>query len=150
MQKQKRVNKTKEALVSEIQLTSDANRRRALIKDIIFPYLVEVNETIGYSKIFLQSFSGLMEGVFEQTRKTTTIGMIREKIVEKLKSIFTLSDADQKREYDRYVVLMDKLLEVSIQDLAYAAELPRYLDGYMTKDTNRQPINTVKIDELLG
>jgi hypothetical protein len=150
MSKPKRINKSQKQLVSEIQLTSDANRRRALIKDIIFPYLVDVNETIGYSKVFLQAVSGLIEGVFDGTRKTTTVGMIKDGLMTKLKSIFTLSDKEQKREYDRYVALLDKLTDISIQDFSYAAELPRYLDGYMTKDTNKQPIKTVKIDELLG
>ena len=60
----KRVNKSKKQIVSDIQLVQDADRRRALIKDVIFPYLVEMNESIGYSKVFLQAFSGLVNGVY--------------------------------------------------------------------------------------
>lgn len=143
-------NKNKKEIASEMMLARDAERRRGLIKDVIFPYLIEMNDSIGYSKIFLQSFSGLVEGVFDQTRKTTTIGEIREGLMFKLNSIFSLSDPIQKKEYDRYVSLIDKLLETSIQDLNYAAELPRYIDGYMTKSKEKEPISSIDIAAILG
>jgi hypothetical protein len=146
----KRVNKTKREIVSDMQLVTDANRRRALIKDILFPYLVELNESIGYSKIFLQAVSGLLEGVFEETRKTTTVGMMDDKVKAKLASIFTLSDPASKKEYDRYIALVDKLKDISIQDFSYAAELPRYIDGFTTKNHDKQPITNVDISGILG
>lgn len=150
MSKLKRVNKSKKEIVSDMQLVSDANRRRALIKDILFPYLLKMNDTVGYSKIFIQSFSGLLEGVFEESRKTTTVGMISDKVKNKLLSIFKISDPTQQKEYEKYLELVDNLKDVSIQDFSYAAEMPRFIDGYMTKDTNKQPISAVNIDELLG
>lgn len=150
MSKKLRVNKSKKEIVSDFHQIEDAKRRRALIKDVVFPYLVEMNDTIGYSKIFLQSFSGLLEGVLEESRKTITVGMIHDKVLNKLDSIFKTSNADQKKEYDRYLALACKLKDVSIQDFSYAAEMPRYMDGYMTKDTNKQPVSIINVDELLG
>ena len=146
----KRVNKTKKEIVSDMQLVNDANRRRALIKDVIFPYLLEVNETIGYTKIFLQAFSGLVEGVFDDTRKTTTIGHINQKIVEKLENVFNVKDPEQKKEYDRYITFLGKLNDISVNDLSYAAELPRYIDGFTTKNIGKESIKTVNVDEILG
>lgn len=145
-----RKNKSKKEIVSDIQLVQDADRRRALIRDIIFPYLIETGETIGYSKIFLQAFSGLVNGVFDDTRKTTTIGHLIPKLIEKLNGIFKIKDLEQKKEYDRYLKFINMLEHISIQDLTYAAELPRYIDGYNTKNVDKGLISSISIDEILG
>ncbi len=150
MPKPKRVNKKRAEIVSDVMAERDAARRRALISDTIFPYLVEMGDTIGYSKVFLQSFSGLAETAFETTRKNTTIGDLSETLKSRLGSIFTISDPVQKKEYDRYMGLVDKLVDVPIQDLAYAAELPRYIDGYITKNKDKESISTVDIKSILG
>ncbi len=142
----KRKNKTKKEVVSDIQLVQDADRRRALIRDIIFPYLVEVGEDIQYSKIFLQAVSGLVEGVYEERRKKITIGALSSEIKEKLDTLFT----KENKEKDRYSNLIDRLGEVSLQDLAYATELSRYIDGYIVNSRGKELISTIPINEILG
>jgi hypothetical protein len=144
----KRINKTKGRIVSEIQQTQDADRRRALINDIVFPYLIDMNESIEYSKIFLQAFSGLIEGVYEERRKVTTVGDIKLRVIEKLKESFP--HKDMKDELKRYTNLAEKLDGISIQDLSYALELPRYLDGFMVKETGKEKISKVDIKKILG
>lgn len=128
----------------------DTKRRQSLVRDIIFPYLNELNDTIGYSKLFLQSFSGLVNGVFDEQRKTTTIIQITPRIEEKLKEIFKLSDPVQRKEYDRYMELIDRIKDVSIQDLSYALELPRFIDGFFIQNTDKDSISKVPIEKLLG
>ena len=150
MQKPKRQNKDKKEILSDIYLQQDAERRRTLISDVVFPYLVNMEDTIGYTKVFLQSMSGLINGEFDETRKTTTIGDIKERIVSKLDSIFSKKDPQQKKEYDRYLALVEKLEGVSIQDFTYAAELPRYIDGYITKTKDKESISIIDIKEILG
>lgn len=145
-----RINKSKKDIVSDIQLVQDADRRRSLIKDVLFPYLVEINDNIAYSKVFLQAFSGLVNGVFDEQRKTTTVGQITPRLIERLNEIFKVKDEDQKKEYDRYYKLVELLKDISIQDLTYATELPRYIDGYIIKNTDKNSISTVPIDEILG
>lgn len=148
--KSPRVQKSKKDIVSDIQLVQAAQRRRSLIKDIIFPYLLELDDTVGYSKIFIQSFSGLVNGEFDKTRNTTTVGQIRESLNVELDRLFLSKGADMRKERDRYLGLLDKLSDISIQDLTYAAELPRYIDGYLTKDKNKESIKSVDIDAILG
>ncbi len=145
-----RKNKTKKEIVSDMQLIQDADRRRSLIKDIIFPYLTKMDDSIAYSKIFLQSFSGVVEGVYEENRKRTTVSHIQDKIIEKLQRVFTISDPVQKKEYDRYAELVGLLKDVSIQDLAYATELPRFIDGYLMTDVGKESIKKIPIEKLLG
>lgn len=142
--------KIKKEIVSDIQLVQDATRRRALIKDILFPYLVELNDTVGYSKVFLQAFSGLVEGVMEEQRKITTISHITPGLTKKLLSIFNQKDQEQKREYNRYMKLVDLLQDISVQDMSYATELPRYIDGFLMKDQNKKPISDIPIQDILG
>jgi len=146
----KRVNKSKKDIVSSIQLVQDANRRRSLIRDIIFPYLLEMNETVGYSKVFLQAFSGLVNGVFDEQRKTTTLTQINAGLNEKLHEVFKVSDPVQKKEFDRYLELINRLKDISVQDLTYATELPRYIDGYFIQKNDKDVISKVNIEELLG
>lgn len=146
----KKTPKTKKEIVSDIQLVQDATRRRSLIKEILFPFLVKTDESIAYSKIFLQSFAGMVEGVYEENRKKTTIGFLEERLQTKLQSIFTLSNPEQKKEYERYMELVKLLEHISIQDFAYAAELPRFMDGYMMQDIGKKSIKEIPIDEILG
>ncbi len=146
----KRTNKTRTGIVSEIQLVQSAERRRALIKDVIFPHLIEINESIGYSKVYLQALSGLINGEFDETRKTTTVGQLKGRLVRKLDEIFKVKDPEQKREHGRYLSLIEKMEDISVQDFSYAAELPRYIDGFITKNKDKSPISEVDIIDILG
>lgn len=146
----KRKNKSKKDIVSDIQLVQDTKRVRSLVRDIVFPYLCELDENVAYSKVFLQSFSGLIEGVFDDQRNVTTIAHMTPKIMEKLKSIFVLKDPAQKREYDRYCTLIEKVRDVSVKDLSRATELPRFIDGFNTQKKDKEPIKNIPIDEILG
>jgi hypothetical protein len=142
----KRTNKTKKEIVSDIQLVQDADRRRALIKDVVFPFLVSMDKDIQYSKLFLQSTAGMIETVYEERRKKTAIGEMSVLLNEKLDSLFS----DKNEEKERYRSLIEKLSEVSVQDFAYAAELGRYIDGYMLKNKGKEPMSNIPIDEILG
>jgi hypothetical protein len=146
----KRINKTKKDIVSDIQLTQDATRRRALVKDIVFPFLVETKESIGYCKIFLQSFSGLVNTVFDESAKKTTITDLTPRIIERLGEIFDVKNVEQKKEYDRYFQLLGSLKDISVQDLAYAAELPRYMDGFILQEKGKDSISTIPLDKIMG
>lgn len=150
MPKQTKKNKSKKEIVSDIQLVQDSERRRSLIRDIVFPYLVSLDETTAYAKIFLQSVAGIIEGVYEEKRKKTTIGSMKEELDRKIESLFPVSDAKEKEEYARYVRIVDLLSDISVQDFAYAAELPRYIDGFLMKDSGKKPIKDVPIEDILG
>jgi len=145
-----RKNKTKKEIVSDIQLTQDAERRRALVKDIVFPFLVDTKETIAYSKIFLQSFAGLINTVFDEQAKKTTIIQLTPRIIERLGEIFDVKNPEQKKEYDRYFSLLEKLKDISVQDLAYAAELPRYMDGFILQEKGKESIGTIPLEKIMG
>ncbi len=150
MPKQKRVNKTKKDIVSDMQLVQDAERRRSLIKDILFPYLIELEDSVAYSKLLLQSYAGLIEGVYETERKKITVGMLGDKIENKLRSIFSISRPEQKKEFDRYMELTKRLHDISIQDLAYGTELPRFIDGYLMAEYGKKTIKEVDIEKIMG
>ncbi len=145
-----RKNKNKKEIVSDIQLVQDAERRRSLIREFIFPYLVEMKETIGYSKVFLQSFNGLVNSVFDETRKTTTIGHLTPKITIRLNELFKGKDQKEKEELSRYLKLVAMLRDISIQDLTYATELSRYIDGFIIKNKDKESIEEIDINAILG
>ena len=152
-----RKNKSKKEIVKDIKVTAkqteDAERRRSLVKNIVYPYLFNLNESIGYSKVFLQAFYSLADGVFNEMAQTITVGDIEAKLKVKLEEIFDTKDETQKAEMKKYTDFIEALKFVPIQDLAYAAELPRYIDGYFTKDTDKRKMETVDlsvIESILG
>ena len=149
----KRLNKSKGQIVTDIKLAEDAERRRKLIKEVLFPFLVSTKEPIGYVKIFVQSFSSLVTGAFDELGKKMTVGDITPRLYERLSEIFKVSDPEQKKEMDKYESLIKLLKDVPIQDLVYAAELPRYIDGYFTqvKDKdNFETITTEMLNKIMG
>ena len=142
--------KSKKDIVSEIQLIQDSDRRRSLIRDIVFPYLVSMDDTIGYTKVFLQAFGGIITGALEEMEKKVTVGDLVPQLTRKLEETFKVKDPDQKREFERYMGLVKLLTEVSVQDLAYATELGRYIDGYLLQEKQKESIKKIPIDTILG
>jgi hypothetical protein len=144
-----RKNKSKKEIVSDIQLVQDSDRRRALIKDVLFPYLLEMKESISYTKVFIQAFYGLVNGVFDERAKTTTVGDLEPRILEKVEEVFKKNGAmdDEKAKYTKLVSL---LKDISVQDLAYAAELPRYIDGFIIQGEGKKLLETVDLNKIMG
>lgn len=150
MQKKPRKQKSKKDIVSDIQLVQTADRVRSLTRDILFPHLIGIGESVAYSKLFIQTTSGLIDGQYEKLREKTCIRDIMPSLVKRLDEIFTKSDPEQKKEYGRYLSLLEKIGEVSISDFSKAAELPRFIDGWMMRDRNKEPISSINMDEILG
>lgn len=146
----KRINKTKKQVVSEIQLSQTAERVRSIIKDILFPHLLEIDESISYTRIFLQAFSGMVEGALDSERKNITIEQLAPKLNEKLSSVFKMTDPEQKKEHDRYLKLMQALKGVSVYDLSLAMDLPRQIEGYLIQEKGKESIKSVDIEKILG
>lgn len=146
----RRVNKSKEDIVSDLQLVSKSNRRRALIRDVVYPHLVEMDESIAYCKAYLPTVRFLIDGAFQDEKEKTTIGHLKERIFDKLKKTFDTKDPDQKKEYERYKSFIEKLSDVSVADFTIVGELPTYMDGYLLKDRNKDKISTVDINDILG
>jgi hypothetical protein len=61
-----------------------------------------------------------------------------------------VKEEKQKIEYDRYLGLITKLNDISIQDFTYAVELARYIDGYILKNKGKDAIDTIPLDEIMG
>lgn len=142
--------KSKKDILSDIQLNQNANRMRDIIKNEVYPFLVDTNETISYHKLFLQSLSGLINGIYDERAKIITIGGILPELTTKLNTIFSVKDATQKIELDRYLAFINKIKDVSIHDLSYITELPRYIDGYIQLEKGKEKIDSISIDKLLG
>ena len=146
----KRVQKSKGAILSSIQLNQQANKMRDIIKKDIYPFLVETKETISYHKLFLQSLSGLVNGVYDERAKLVTLEELIPRLTERLNEIFSVKDLKQKVEYDRYLQFLKLIKDISVYDLQFITELPRYIDGYLLQDKGKATIDTVSIDKLLG
>lgn len=150
MPRNKRKIKNKKEIVSDLQLVQDSTRRRSLVRDILFPYLLKMDDTVGYTKIFIQAFNAMVNGAYEAEAKKTTIGMLTPQLDNKLRDIFKMTDPIQLKEYDKYHNLIELLKDVSVQDLEYATQLPRYIDGFLLQDKNKEKISIIDINKILG
>lgn len=149
----KRANKSKKEIVVDIRQAQDAERRRKLIKEAVFPFLIGMGEPLMYTKVFLQSFSSLVTGAFDELGKTMTVGDLSPKIYAKLSEIFKVNDPKQKSEMEKYSKLISVLKDAPVQDLVYAAELPRYIDGYFTAEKGKEPFDILTremLDKIMG
>lgn len=149
----KKVNKavkSKEAILSDIQLNQRANAMREIIKNTVYPFLVDTKETISYHKLFLQSLSGLVNGIYDERAKIVTITDLIPDITKKLNNIFNVKDEKQKVELERYIAFLEKIKNVSVYDLSFITDLPRYIDGYIQMEKGKETIDNISIEKLLG
>lgn len=146
----KKVVKSKKNILSDIQLAQNATRMRGLIKEHIFPFLVSKKENISYNKLFLQSLSGLVTTIYAEREKQVTISDIMPRLTERLNEIFKVSDPVQKKEYDNYMGLFELIKGLTIHDLQFITEIPRYIEGYILQDKGKENLDTISVDKLLG
>lgn len=150
LKKVSKANKSKKDILSDIQLNQHANMMRDKIKNTVYPYLVGTKETISYHKLFLQSLSGLINGIYDEKTKVVTVGSLMPELNVKLNSILNAKDPAQKIELDRYLGFIEAIKDITIHDLSFITELPRYIDGYIQMEEGKKTIDSISIDKLLG
>ena len=138
-----RKNKTKKEIVKDIKEVQEAARKRELVRNTIFPFLIKLDETVGYTKVFLQTFALALDRVFEERGKTTKVS----EFIPRLKEIYT---GDKQSENDLYIQLYELLKDESVSDAVSLAEMmPRIFEQYFTKTSEKKSIKDIPIEELL-
>lgn len=138
-----RQNKTKPEIVKDIKEVQEASRKRELVRSVIFPFLVNLKETVGYTKVFLQTFALALDRVFEEKGKSIKVS----EFIPRLKEIYT---GDKQSENELYIQLYELLKDESVSDAVSIAEMmPRIFEQYFTKTSEKKSITDIPIEELL-
>jgi len=137
-----RRNKTKKEIVTDIKTAQETERKRELIRKVIYPFLLELNDTIGFTKIFLQSSAAALESAFNETSKKVKVKDLIADLKEKIK------DDEEGKKYIRFYELLQN--ETASDFTSMIEMMPRMMEQYFTQQTDKHPILDVDIDKLLG
>lgn len=141
--KPKRVNKTKEQLIEEQRLIQEADRKRAIIKDKIYPLLKDLNETIKFIKIFVNTANTAVSLAVDKKKEEIKISDLRSK----LDGMFNQKD----KAFDKYRELFDLLKDESVISFQQMLrEFPDNIERFYFFKTEKLPFTDVNIDEILG
>lgn len=135
----KRKNKTKQEIVQDLKLIEETKRKRKIVKDVVYPFLLELNNTIGYTKIFLQTIATALETAFHKKQKEMKVS----EFIPQIKEVFGKEE--------KYVRLLEVLKDETVYDfLTLIQVMPRVIEGYYTKEVDKNPIMELPIDKILG
>lgn len=139
--------KSKPEIKQDIKQIQAANRMRETIRAKVYPFLLELNDSIGFSKIFLQTASSSVDSIFNEKQRIMKI----EEILPRLTEIFTSEDEKLQPEYEKYRRLFEILKDETIYDFNTMIQtLPRAIETYFTQQTDKRPVMEVNIEEILG
>lgn len=142
----KRKNKSKPEIIVDIKASQEADRKRKIVREVIFPFLLELNDNIGYTKVFLQASSTGIESVFNEKQREIKVA----DLIPRLTAIFTGNKANNP-EAQKYMRLYEILKDESVMSFrSMVQELPRYIETYFTQQTDKNPVLDIPIDKILG
>lgn len=142
----KRINKSKKEVVVDIKAAQEADRKRKIVRETIYPFLLELNDTIGYTKVFLQASTTAIETTFNEKQKEIKIG----DLIPRLTEVFTGLEKNRP-EAEKYLRLFELLKQETVLSFrSMIQELPRYIESYFTQQTDKNPVLNIPIEKILG
>ncbi len=143
----KRKNKSKPEIKQDLDKIVNATRMREVVRNTIYPFLLELNNTIGHTKIFLQAAASAVESAFAEKQRTLTV----KDLQPRLNDIFTSKDKATEAEYEKYRRLFKLLENETLYDFnTIIYSMPRTIESFFTQQADKQPIMELNIDKILG
>jgi len=136
---EKRQNKTKEQLIAEMEQTKKVNQQRQVVKEKIYPFLLEKSESIEDAKVFMSAIGISIKQAYLNGMKDTPLGDL--KMVEML----DIKGAN----YQRYKDLFEILKDYSITDALKLIEgMPGEIDISIREEMQTRKLDTLKVKLL--
>lgn len=135
MLKPKRINKTKEQLIKELETQAKVKVYRAFVKDEFYPLLLEATTSIDDAKYLLGSFSNMLMEQF--------LGLMKEK---KFVELELEKKLDSKAEnYESYKKILDIFKDKNIFDARELIEgMKEEIDMMITNELKERKLETLK------
>lgn len=135
-------NKSKAELIADLQKNAKWVAKMKFAKEVFYPAILELDESISETKSFIASINGIMmEKFLDKMRKT----QFKELELEKV-----LDPKDPK--YDRYVNLLNIFSEHSVFDAKDLIEgMKSEIDLFLQDEMDNRKIDTLKpmwLDQL--
>lgn len=141
--KKPRINKTKPQITQDIKAIQEADRLRKMVREQVYPFLVSLNDTIGFTKIFLQVCSVSADTAFNNLSKDMKVS----ELIPKLSEVFK----DKTPENQKYMDFFEMFKDESLSTFTSLTEtMPRMIEKYFTQDVDKRPIIDLPIEKVLG
>lgn len=138
-----RKNKTKKQVVNDIKQVQEADRLRKSVREVVYPFLLELNNTVGYAKLFLQVCAVTVESAFNNTSKEKKVGDFMETFVTLFKD-----PTDENKKYLEFLGLMKD--ETISSFVSLIEQTPRAIEKYYVQKADKMLVLDMPIDEILG
>lgn len=139
----KRRNKTKNEIVNDIKTVQETDRLRLLTKEKVYPFLLQLNDSIGFSKIFLQVSAVTVESAFSNISQEMKVS----ELLPKLKAVFK-EETEENKKYMQFFELMQDETISTFGSLMTA--MPRQIEAYFTQQVDKSPVMELDITKILG
>lgn len=138
-----RKNKSKKEVVLNIQQAHEADRLRILVREKIFPFLLQLNDTIAFTKIFLQVAAVTVDTAFNNTSKDMKV----KDLIPKFETLYK-DDSGHNKMYMKFFELLGDETVSSFVSLIQMT--PQKIEAYFTQENDKRPIMDLPIDKVLG
>lgn len=136
--KQKRINKSKEQLLEEAKQKEEVLKLRKIVKEEIYPLLLEKSKSIDDAKVFCNTVSVAIKQSFNNRMRELKVAELG------LKGMLA-----QSQEKERYEKMFDILNSHTIMNaLKMIDDLPTAIDGFIREEMCSRPLNGLKAELL--
>jgi len=149
MAKNARKNKSKKEVIAEInqaraltEQEKNTKHLREVIHDKLFPFLLEMNDSISYTKIFMQTAAVTLDSSYEARSRTIKVG----DFIDELKN-----GAFSEKDNGKFIKVLELFKDETLSNFSsMMAQTPRFIDMYYTQEKGKESIKTVDIAKILG
>lgn len=141
MAKPKKAVRTKEEIERDAKLEKEATRQRELVKNILWPLIINSSKNIEDAVQMLMAVGGAIQGSFQQT-------MIKEQTrlsAEKLGVLDVSSVIKPEKEFDRDRAILEALKDEPISTAdALIGGLAKEIQGFVKMENKERPLASLK------
>lgn len=142
--KKKRLVKSREQILAELQKSQDFNVKMAFVKDKFYPALIEASRSVDDAQSFLASLSTMMMQKF--------LGMMKEKKFVELGLADILDPKDDK--YEKLIEMLDLFKDMTVFDAKELIEgMKQEIQLFINEELKDRKLDSLKtswIDDYIG
>lgn len=129
-------------------LKKEAERKRELVRNTLFPFLVEFAGDVRYAKIFLYTASTAVDNVFNKRKEELKISDIMEEMMKLFEGDGT---EEQKKKVEEYRKLFEMFSDETLNAFqTMVRDLPDSMERVAFTEFEKRPIYEVDINQILG
>jgi predicted metal-dependent peptidase len=141
--KQKTPPKSKEQIAHEMKLKQEAEKGKAIVKDILFPILFEHATTISNAERITEVFKVIIMQAMQMPFKDKTIGDLDFKPM--------LDEEKDDKSKETFIAFVEGFRDVKIADaVKILQEFEGGVNAYFNNESRKREFKTLTLEDLIG